>query len=110
MQYKNIHSTHPNEVTRMLRRLWRVECFDGPAEEDTPTIEETVVAFNELDVHRLIGKRELVVQPEVVHYVTWPPLDNPGSDVYRIDNPTDGPYGKPIKPSIPLPVEEAWDF
>lgn len=109
MQYKNLSSTHPREVTRILRRLWRVKVFDGPPLDDTPVIEKTVVAMNQIEANRMAGG-ELATRPEFLSYVTWPALDNPGGPVYRINNPTDGPYGDPIEPSVPIPENEGWDF
>lgn len=110
MQYKNLDSLDPQEKTRILRRLWKVQLFDGPAEDGTPIIEETIVAMSEMEVHRLTGSRELAHRPESLHYVTWPHLDDPGGPIYRIDNTTDGPYGEPIQPSIPLPESDEWNF
>jgi hypothetical protein len=93
----------------VLRRLWSVEVFQGPSSDNTPVKTETCIAMNESDVHRTVPG-EFRSRPEPLFYVTWPPLDNPGGPVYRIDNTTDGPIGDPISPSVSSPDFEGWNF
>ena len=93
----------------MLRRLWKVKVFDGEPHEDTPIIEHTIVAMNEMDAHRRAGG-DLAERPEFLHYVTWAPLDDPGGNIYRIDNTREGPYGDPIEPTVALPEDDEWNF
>lgn len=109
MQYKNLRSTHPREVTRTLRRLWSVKVFDGEPLDETPVITHTVVAMNEIDAQRKAG-RHIAERPTFLHYVTWAPLDDPGGAIYRIENTTDGPFGEPITPSVALPEDDEWNF
>lgn len=109
MNYKNIGG-NAQEKTRILRRLWEVELFDGDPEDPLcDTKIETVVAFNHVDALRQAGGHA-VEQPKFISYVTWPRIDEAEKLIYRIDNTTDGPYGDPVECTVEIAGQDPWDF
>jgi len=109
MNYKNLNNGD-QEKTRILRRLWEVEVYDG--DKDDPLCEtrtETVVAFNHVEAIRLVPG-DIAELPNPICHVTWPRMGDPDGDIYRIDNTSDGPVGDPVKPTIALPEVDPWDF
>ena len=88
---------------RELRRLWEVEVFDGPPEEDTPSHKETVIAWNAVDANQRCGGH-VKSRPVALYFVTWPEA---GEKPMRIDS-TAGPTDEVVEPSIGN--EDDWDF
>ena len=110
MQYKDIKDTRPYNKTRMLRRLWQVEVYDGDKDDaDCPVIKETVIAWNQVDATRK-SPGELAKLPESLGWVTWPRQGE--GHVYLIENTTDGPIEEEeVIPSVGgIEDEDDWDF
>lgn len=83
---------------RELRRLWRVEVYDGDPEGDGVTTHiETVIAFNAVAANRKAGG-PIAKEPVALHYVTWPEEEN--GPVFRVNSTKEGPVGDPIEPTI----------
>lgn len=83
----------PNDkLTRALRRLFIVKCYDGdPDDPDCPIIEEKVIAWNQTDAIRRAGK-PIVEQPDPARdeegRVTWVTWDDKPLKIY---SPKEGP-------------------
>lgn len=77
----------PNDrVTRALRRLFVVKCYDGDPEKKKPKIkEEKVIAWNACDAIRRVN-RPVAEQPEPECYVTW---DDQPLKIFETAGPTE---------------------
>lgn len=108
MNFKNPPTPEmPNPVTRTLRRLWVVECFDGdPDDPDVGRITKTCVAWNQADAIRTCGK--VAELPQHKCFVTWPL--RPGGPIYEI-YATSGPTEVEVITDIPIPdSDDDWNF
>jgi hypothetical protein len=87
-----------------LKRLWKVTLYDGdPDDPDTPTVEETVIAWNQVDaINKCLG-RKAAKMPEMICHV-YANANNP-SIFYRIDG-TSGPSEEIVNPSIAPMIED----
>jgi hypothetical protein len=107
MNYRNGATKEiPKPMTRALRRLWTVVCYDGdPDDPATPLLTKTCIAWNQSGAIRMCGK--VAEPPEAKCFVTWP--QNKGDPIYEIYS-TAGPSDVEVHADLMPKDDDEWDF